>query len=255
MLSRKPMRQILLLLFAATLALTSCNVGAAPSPTPDINALNTAIVGTTVAQLSAQFTQTAVAAPTNTSMPTNTAAELSTAALPTLDSSAPSPTVDVAALPTFSFLNTPVTGANTPIAGFTQVAPPTAPASGATASLNDSCNSLTFEGDVTIPDGTILDPGVNFKKVWAVRNTGTCTWDEGYSLVYIGGTTPDLDPYTFDFKKSGDFVAPGEGINLGINLTTPCKPGKYNGTWRMRNDKGYYFGSYLSVYVEVTKKC
>jgi Ig-like domain-containing protein len=250
MFSRRSTRQTLLVLLTAALLLTACNVGGAtPAPTLDINAMNTAIVGTTVAQLSVQFTQTALAAPTNTPAPTETQAVLPTVALPTL-SSGPSPTVDAAALPTFSFVNTPVTGGvatQAPVLPTSQVP--------ATAALNDPCNSLTFEGDVTIPDGTILKPGTNFKKEWAVRNSGNCKWDDGYTLVYIGGTTPDLDPVNFEFRKSSDFVAPGQGINLGVNLTTPCTPGKYNGTWRMRSDKGYYFGTPLSVYVEVTEKC
>jgi len=253
MFSRKPTRLILITILTAALLLTSCNVGTAPSPTPDVNALNTAIVGTTVAQLSAQFTQTAMAVPTNTSTATSTPTTLPTFSLPTLDNSgAVSPTVGAGGLPTVSFINTPVTGVNTPVAGFTQVVLPT---SAATASLGDACNNNVFEGDVTIPDGTDINPGTNFQKVWAVRNTGTCTWDEGYTLVYIAGSTPDLDPVNVRFNSRDDFVSPGEGINIGVNLTTPCTPGSYEGHWRMQSDSGYYFGTILSVYVKVTDDC
>ena len=238
---RKYTRQTLLTLIAAALFLAGCNVGAAPSPTLDVNAINTAIVGTTIAQLSVQFTQTALAAPTSTPAPTETQATPPTFALPTLSNA---PTV-AGALPTLSF-NT------TPVAGFTQLASP-APAGGATAALGDACNNSVFEGDVTIPDGTILKPGEDFIKTWAIRNTGTCTWDEGYTLVFIAGDEA-IDPYDFKFKLSKDFVAGGEGINISIKLTAPLKPGKYTGTWRMRNDQGYYFGTPLSVYIEVKKK-
>jgi hypothetical protein len=224
-------------LLTAALILTACNAGAAPSPTLDVNAINTAIVGTTIAQMSGQLTQTALAVPpTNTPAPTDTPIPLPTFELPTT----------VSGLPTFS-LESPTAGSALP--GFTQVAP------GATAVLGDTCNNSSFEGDITIPDGTVLKPGTDFQKIWKVRNSGTCKWDEGYTLVYIGGSNPDLDPYNFEFKKSGDFVAGGASINLVINLTTPCTPGKYEGTWRMRSDSGYYFGTYLSVYVEVKDKC
>lgn len=236
---RNSPRQILLTLLTAALILTACNVGAAPSPTLDINAINTAIVGTTVAQFSAQFTQTALAVPpaTNTPTPTNTPQELPTFALPTV-----------------SFLITPtIAGAATPLPGFTPIASPAAP--GATQALGDECSNNVFEGDVTIPDGEIIAPGTDFQKIWKIRNTGNCIWDDGYTLVYIGGSTPNLDPYNFEFKKVEDFVSSGEAINIGINLTTPCTPGKYEGHWRMRNDKGYYFGTILSVYVEVKEKC
>ena len=141
-----------------------------------------------------------------------------------------------------------------PLAGFTPVVGSPV-AAGPTTSLGDACNNSSFVSDVTIPDGTVLPPGRNFDKVWAVQNTGTCTWDEGYALVYIGGSTPNLDPYNFEFKNSSDFVAGGETADLGLTLTTPCSAGKYEGHWRMRSDTGYYFGTVVSVYVEVTDKC
>jgi hypothetical protein len=250
MFSSKYTRLVLLLALTAVLLLASCNVGAAPVPTTDVNALSTALVGTTVAQLSVQLTQTAQAVPTKSSTPSATVTTLPALTLPTLNSGVASPTTDVSALPTFSFLNTPVPGANTPIGGTPAVILPTQQA---TAALGDACNNNVFEGDVTIPDGTILKPGEDFTKVWAVRNTGNCTWDEGYKLVYVGGSTPNLDPVNFEFKKSDDFVSPGEGVNLGIKLTTPLAEGKYEGHWRMQSDSGFYFGTILSVYVEVKK--
>jgi hypothetical protein len=245
---RKFPRQSLMILLTAALVLTACNVGAEPSPTLDVNAINTAIVGTTVAQFSAQFTQTALAAPpTNTPPPTTDPQSLPTFALPTTDTDS--------ALPTVSF-NTTQTGAgSTPIAGFTQIASSPAAPAGTQQALGDACNNSAFEEDVTIPDGSVLAGGADFQKIWKIRNTGSCTWDEGYALVYIGGSDPNLDPYNFEFKSSNDFVAGGEAINIALNLTAPCAVGKYEGHWRMRNDQGFYFGTILSVYVEVKEKC
>lgn len=240
---RKTPRLTLLALLTAALILSACNVGAAPSPTLDVNAINTAIVGTTVAQFSAQFTQTALAAPTNTPLPTNTPQELPTFALPTLDTSG--------ALPTVSFNTTPG-AAVTPLAGFTAIASPAAP--GATQALGDACTNSAFEADVTIPDGTVLKGGEDFQKIWKIRNTGSCTWDEGFALVYIGGSSPNLDPYNFEIKQSKDFVTGGSAVNIALNLTAPCAPGKYEGHWRMRSDGGYFFGTIVSVYIEVKEK-
>ena len=130
MFSKRSTRQVLLNLFAAAVLLTACNVGATPAPTLDINAMNTAIVGTTVAQLSGQFTQTALAAPTNTPAPINTQAAVPTLALPTLaGSSAASPTLDAAALPTFSFVNTQVPAATSASAGGVATQAPALPTS------------------------------------------------------------------------------------------------------------------------------
>jgi hypothetical protein len=186
--------------------------------------------------------------PTNTATPTETQASVPTFALPTLDTSGvASPTLNAAALPTFSFVSTPVAGA-------TQA--PSLPTSAApvTASLGDACNNAVFEGDITIPDGETLAPGTDVQKIWAIRNTGTCTWDDGYALVKIAGSA-EIGNESFKFVKSSDFVAGGQGINIGIWLDVPCAPGKYEGHYRMRNDQGYYFGTVLSVYLTVADKC
>jgi hypothetical protein len=240
---RKSLRPTLLTLLTAALFLASCTLGATPAPTVDVNAINTAAVETAMGQLSAQFTQTALAAPTSTYTPTNTAISLVTS-----ESAA---ATTASGFPTVSFNSTPNT---TPLAGFTPLA--TTGAAGApTASLGDACNNSAFEGDVTIPDGTVLEPGTNFQKIWKIRNSGSCTWDDGYALVYIAGSPNNLDPYNFEFENSDDFVSSGEAINIALNLTTPCRPGEYEGHWRMRSDTGYYFGTVLSVYIKVTDDC
>ena len=249
---RKSLRQAALVMAIAAILLTACGGGAAAQPTVDVGAINTAAVETAMGQLSAQFTQTAMAAPSATSISTNTALPLPTFALPS--EATGSPAAASSALPTVSFNSTPITSNTTPLPGFTPLATQAAP-SGPTASLGDACDNSAFISDVTIPDNSVLDPGVNFTKTWQIKNTGSCTWDEGYSLVYIGGSNPNLDPYNYDFKKSSDFVAGGATVNLSVKLTTPCTPGDYQGTWRMRNDKGYYFGTPMTVIVKVTDKC
>jgi hypothetical protein len=249
---RKSLRQAALVLAIAASLITACSGGASAEPTVDVGAINTAAVETAMGQLSAQFTQTALAAPTATTLPTNTAISLPTFALPGAVTA--SPAAGNSALPTVSFNSTPVTQNNTPLPGFTAL-PTAAGSTGPTASLGDACNNSEFISDVTVPDGTTLAPGTNFQKVWQVKNTGSCKWDDGYALVYIGGSNPNLDPYNYEFKKSTDFVEGGATVNLGLNLTTPCTPGDYQGSWRMRNDQGAYFGTYLTVIVKVTDKC
>ena len=236
-----------LLFFLLTMMLAACSGGATPAPTVDVNAINTAAFDTAMAQIGAQQTMTALAAPTNTPPPTDTALSLATVAQPTTAIGAASPTGNAAgALPTVSFNVTPNT---TPLAGFTPVVgSPVAPA-GPTVSLGDACNNNTFVADVTIPDGTVMRPGINFEKVWRVQNTGSCKWDEGYKLVYIGGDGK-LDAYTKEFAP-GDYVNPGETGDIGIDLTTPLTEGTYTETWRLQSDNGTYFGTLLTVVVEV----
>lgn len=253
MLVRKYPRRLLYILLTAALLLAACNVGSTPAPAVDVNAINTAAYETAIAQIAAQQTQTALAAPTNTPPPTNTALSLATVALPTTGGTAP--TAASGALPTVSFNVTPNT---TPLAGFTPLAGSTVVAPAATAALGDSCHNNTFVADVTIPDGTTFQdsnakggrPGDEFHKVWRVQNTGSCRWDEGYVLAFIGGDD-ELKPHSVVFDSADDFVEAGENADLGITLVAPKFPGKYTATWRMQTDNGAYFGTPMTVLIEV----
>src|SRR6185295_11416560 len=101
---------------------------------------------------------------------TDTPATALTFAVPTQADSGSTPTVNPAALPTFSFVNTPVVGATQIVSLPTSAAP-------ATASLGDACNNSVFVADITIPDGSVLKPGEDFTKIWRIQNTGNCRWD------------------------------------------------------------------------------
>jgi hypothetical protein len=247
MLVRTFPRRTLLILLTASFVLAACNVGATPAPTVDVNAINTAAVATAMGQISAQLTQTALAAPTNTPPPTDTPLSLATVALPTTGAGA-SPTAGASgALPTLSFNTTPNT---TPNAGFTPISSPAAPVN--TAVLGDSCNNSVYVADVTYPDNSEIKPGINFEKIWRVQNTGTCTWDDGYKLAFIAGDQA-LDPTSFEFKDSADFVSGGETADLGVDLTAPLADGTYSATWRMQSDTGVFFGTLLTVVIVVKK--
>jgi hypothetical protein len=246
MLVRTFPRRTLLTLLMTTLMLAACNVGATPAPTVDINAINTAAVATAMGQISAQLTQTALAAPSNTPPPTNTALSLATSALPT--AAGDSATAGVpGALPTLSFNTTPNT---TQIAGLTPLSgSPVAPVNTAPA-LGDACHNSIYIADVTIPDESILKPGEDFDKIWRIQNTGTCTWDDGYRLVFVAGDQA-LDPVNYEIKDADDFVEAGETVDMGVDLTAPNAEGKYSATWRMQTDAGVFFGTPLTVVIEV----
>ncbi len=250
------------LLLLSGLLISSCNVGATPAPTQDVNAINTAIVGTTVAQLSQQLTQTAAVAPTTTPAATEAVANLPTlATLPTQDlSGAPSPTLNVAALPTFSFVNTPVTtgntpivGANTPVVGLT----PQATAvpnlnSGGQPSTKNGCNDSLYISD-TPPDGTVVSAGKEFKHAWQLQNTGTCPWDEGYVFAFLPDvSSPQIHGYDITIKAGDVFTKPGNSNSFVVKLIAPTTAGEYKGYWRMKDDQGNFFGS--RVYLDIVVK-
>lgn len=104
-----------------------------------------------------------------------------------------------------------------------------------------------LEEHVTFPDGSEVEPGTSFEKVWAVRNTGSIPWSNGYELVLVGGE--DLGATLLPVPA----VAPQEVVKLSVQLTSPQEPGRYIGRWRLRNPRGELFGSTLFVSIVVTQ--
>lgn len=109
---------------------------------------------------------------------------------------------------------------------------------------SDNCDDAEFVTDVTIPDGTNFAPGETFTKTWRVRNSGECTWTSDYALVFdsgqqMGGVSPQL--------MLGS-VAPGDTVDISINLTAPNATGNYVGNWQLRNTSNVLFAK---VYVQI----
>lgn len=230
-------RRLLFTLLAAALALAACNVGATPAPTIDANAINTAAYSTAMAQISAQQTMTALAAPTNTQLPTNIPISLAT--------TGPSATANTGALPTVSF-NT------TPLAGFTPLATALAPTSAGIGNTASGCNDGAFVGE-TLPDKSVVDAGKSFTKAWEIKNTGTCPWDEGYVFAF----QPDLsssaiEGYDIVIKESDTVTKPNHSQSFIIKLKAPTTPGEYKGYWKLKADNGSYFGPL--VYFDIIVK-
>lgn len=109
-----------------------------------------------------------------------------------------------------------------------------------------SCYALTFIKDVTIPDNTELKPGEEFTKTWRVKNSGSCSWEEGFSFRYFSGNKMDGTPYIL--KKE---VKSGVELDISIIMTAPKTEGVYTGNWRMTDDAGVFFGDNVYVLIEV----
>jgi len=239
---RKYQRQMSLILIIAALILAGCNVGATPAPTLDVNAINTAIVGTTVAQLAVGFTQTALAQPTNTPAPTDTPATLPTFALPTQANGLPTA---AGALPTISF-NT------TPVAGLTSLPTLAAPTTSSSSTTKVGCNDAMFV-DENLKDGSVVHPGKKFTKIWQIQNTGTCTWDEGYVFAFVPDrSSKEIEGYDIVINKADEFTKPGSSQSFIIELTAPTVNGQYKGYWKLMTDEGVFFGPL--VYFDIIVK-
>ena len=100
--------------------------------------------------------------------------------------------------------------------------------------------------DVTIPDGTVLNPGEGFVKTWRVRNAGSCDWGEGYELAFVSGARMD-GPESVPLPA----VPAGEEGDISVGLVAPDMPGLHVGTWRIRPRGGDPFGTRLTVVIEV----
>ncbi len=95
-----------------------------------------------------------------------------------------------------------------------------------------------------------FNPGAQFTKGWRVQNTGTCTWNTGYQLVFASGNVPQAKMGGSPVKVARQ-VQPGESYDVQLNLVAPLKVGTYQGLWQLQNGKGQAFGERLPVGVQV----
>jgi hypothetical protein len=100
------------------------------------------------------------------------------------------------------------------------------------------------------PDGALLRPGEFYWKTWTIQNTGTCTWDSSYKLVYQSGDLMGgLASYAFP-----QLIAPNESKDVSIYLKAPETEGTFTGNWQIQSPWGVNFGvgpTSLPFYVKV----
>ena len=186
---------------------------------------------------------------TNPDLIYTAAAQTADARLTQIFQSTPSVT-PVTPSPTFDATQTAV--AQTAVAVMTQVANAT-PTSQVTAAATTaptagtSADKAVFVSDVTIPDGSIIAPGASFVKTWKLQNAGTSTWTTSYSLVFVSGEQMG----TIVAVPLTQSVAPGQQVELSVNMAAPTSTGKYQGFWRMKNDAGQLFSDSIYVLINV----
>lgn len=112
--------------------------------------------------------------------------------------------------------------------------PPTAPpAAGSTA----PCLLANLVSE-TIPDGQIMTPGQYFWKTWRLKNSGSCTWDSTYKIVYWSGELMGgLLEYPFP-----EVVPPGDEVDITLYMQAPSANGLYTSSWKIKSPWGGAFG-------------
>lgn len=139
--------------------------------------------------------------------------------------------------------NTPIPTATPLLTTSTPIAPPPPPST----SVPTTCTlASTFIADVTIPDGTVIAPGGSFVKTWTLQNSGTCTWGGGYNVVLVGGET-----FGAASPQPVSPAAPGDAINVSINMFAPITPGTHSSVWQLQASNGVAFGTKFDAVITV----
>lgn len=100
------------------------------------------------------------------------------------------------------------------------------------------CNFGGFVEDVTVEDRSVLDPDTPFEKVWRLENLGECTWTTDYRVVFVSGYQMEA-PTSTNLAAN---VAPGETVDISLNMVSPGQPGVYTGYWELQSSDGEVFG-------------
>ncbi|RPI82768.1 MAG: hypothetical protein EHM41_17580 [Chloroflexi bacterium] len=199
----KRIRKYGVILLLLSVVLTACGGKATPAaPTEDPSIVRTSAASTALARLTEIALLTP--SPTSTTAPTATSAPTNT---PTVSPTAPTAAVS-----------------------------PTGALSTAGAATGDKAE---FVADMTISDGTEIAPGASFTKTWRLKNVGTTTWlASHYTLVHISNDAIS-GPASVNFPKD---VAPGESVDLSVDLKAPTTTGSHISYWKLKNDRSLLFG-------------
>ncbi len=115
--------------------------------------------------------------------------------------------------------------------------PPPAPSKTAVV---QSCDQAAAGNplDVTVPDDTTMEPEQDFTKTWRLVNTGTCTWSTDYTIAVFSGDELGA-PSSVRMPKK---VAPGQSVDISVDMVAPTDSGTYQGNWKLRNASQTWFG-------------
>jgi len=105
-------------------------------------------------------------------------------------------------------------------------------------------DNLTFLNDLTVPDGSLVDPGEHIDKQWRVQNSGTCNWDARYRLKLLDGSLSlgaEPSQQLFPARAGSEAV-------IQILFIAPSASGLYRSTWMAYDPDGQPFGN--TIYIE-----
>jgi hypothetical protein len=106
--------------------------------------------------------------------------------------------------------------------------------------------SARFVEDVTVPDDSLFNSGVNFTKTWRLRNDSECRWPQGTVWAFIGGDLLGAQsPVTVELAE------PDRIVDISVEMVAPAAPGTYKSYWRLQTAEGEFFGDQAYVRIIV----
>jgi len=114
----------------------------------------------------------------------------------------------------------------------------------------DSASHLAarFVCDVSVPDGTVVQPSNHFTKIWRLRNCGDEAWPAGCKLFQVRKNKDSVDMAITSGLVPP--VAPGAETDVMLDMMAPATPGRYLAHYRLAVPTGPKFGQ--RIWVDIT---
>lgn len=112
-------------------------------------------------------------------------------------------------------------------------------------------NKATFVSFSTNVNLDALPAGSAFKAIWTVRNAGTTTWGQGYTVAHINANKGSQlltgkASYTLAEVASKASVNPGENVEITLEMTAPAKANhRFFTDWQLKDPQGKLFGDII----------
>jgi len=101
-----------------------------------------------------------------------------------------------------------------------------------------------FVKNINIHDGTVIQAGSQFLKIWEMSNPGPEEWPKDTAVQFVGGdrmfTDADLNEKNLCFRIT--LAKVGESVCVTADLKAPSLPGRYVSFWRLVSPTGEPFG-------------
>ncbi len=96
--------------------------------------------------------------------------------------------------------------------------------------LNSCEPNVSFVEDVTIPDGSPIEPNTVFTKTWRIRNSGSCPITSAFEFYSVGRN--EILPAVYNITPP--LAMPGETFDISVPLVSPPLAGYYRSEWQFQ---------------------